>query len=366
MHARDLGAHISTDNRAYSQTLRARTTDATKMVSIIHRLPVTFRRKAAIIRTKAIPKALYGCEAALMHPAAQLSLTAGIKQAISTSSSQKATDLTFVTSSHGHDLDPETIIFARRLTLLRRMTAKRPRLLAKVRTIYSEYAGNSFTGTDVHAVNQCLTSFAPMPGQPGRQAWKPHYSPFGPIGIILTQVHEKAAAMDSNLCIHMQGEPLIDVLRCPFQELRPMATGLATRARTEASEGKRVVTGTLFEIDTVATRAAYSVLDEGHANYLRVAQNAGSWGKDTILKTGHIDNDICDHCGANGQNLIHLVWTCPALQAARIAANSDLACLPPGCLPPPILIGVAPAMAVFHEMAFWGEDLDDEVDDNAK
>ena len=365
-HARDLGAHISTDNRAYSQTLRARVHDATRMVLIIHRLPVTFKRKAAIIRTKAIPKALYGCEAALMHPAAQLSLTAAIKQAISPSSSQKATDLTFVTSSHGHDLDPETIIFVRRLTLLRRMTAKRPRLLAKVQSIYRDYASNGYTGTDVQAVHQCSTSFAPMLGQAGRQAWKPHYSPFGPIGIILMQLHEKAAAMDSNLCIHMQGEPFIDVLRCPFQELRPLATGLATRARTEASSGKRAVTYTLFEVDAAATQAAYSVLDESRANYRRVAQNAGSWGKDTILKTGYIDNDVCDLCGTNGQNPIHSVWHCPALHAARTAADPDLACISSACLPPTILIGIAPALAMFHEMTFWGEHLDDEVDDNTR
>ena len=98
------------------------------MVRKIGRLPITFKSKAHSVRTKALAKALYGCEASLLHPADQMALTTAIKQAISKTSTHTSADLTFVTSSHGCDIDPETVVLTRRVTMLRRMLAKRPRL----------------------------------------------------------------------------------------------------------------------------------------------------------------------------------------------------------------------------------------------
>ena len=68
-HARDLGAHIAISNRTYSATLRTRLKQSTRMTHTIGRLPILCKNKAHVIRTKALAKALYGCEAALLHPA---------------------------------------------------------------------------------------------------------------------------------------------------------------------------------------------------------------------------------------------------------------------------------------------------------
>ena len=100
-HARDLGARLATSNRLFSATLRARLQTATTMVRKIHRLPITFEEKVHVIRTKALAKALHGCEASLLHPAEQMTFTTAIKQAISKEAKHKSTDMTFVTSS-GH------------------------------------------------------------------------------------------------------------------------------------------------------------------------------------------------------------------------------------------------------------------------
>ena len=130
-HARDLGAHLATSNRSYSATLRTRLKQTTKMVRKIGKLPILYKNKAHCIRTKALAKALYGCEASLLHPSDQMTLTTAIKQAISKTSAHKSADLTFATSSHGADLDPETNVLTRRITMLRRMLVKRPRLKAQ-------------------------------------------------------------------------------------------------------------------------------------------------------------------------------------------------------------------------------------------
>ena len=101
------------------------------------------------------------------------------------------------------------------------------------------------------------------------------FRPFGPIGIILTQLHEKAVAMDGDLNLHSIGHPHITTMNCPLQELRPLVQGLATRARTAAAESQRKETVGLHVIDQDASCAAHKQLDEAHTNYLRIAQQCG-------------------------------------------------------------------------------------------
>lgn len=126
-------------NRAYAATLRTRVKTTTKLVRKLGRLPITFKNKAYIVRTKALSKALYGCEASLLHPADQMGLATVIKHAVSKTSTHMSADLTFATSSHGSDVDPETVILTRRVTMLRRMLSKRPRLKMQV----GKFSGNT-------------------------------------------------------------------------------------------------------------------------------------------------------------------------------------------------------------------------------
>ena len=151
------------------------------MVRKIGRLPITFKNKAHTIRTKALAKALYGCEASLLHPADQMTLTTAVKQAISKTAVHKAADLTFATSSYGSDLDPETVVLIRRVTMLRRMLVKRPRRIKQTATILQEYIDLEYTGTKIEKVRDNTVEVAPLPGYPGRHKWKPHFRPFAPL-----------------------------------------------------------------------------------------------------------------------------------------------------------------------------------------
>ena len=117
------------------------------MVRKILRLPITFKNKARSIRTKALAKVLHGCEASLLHPADQMTLTTAVKQAISKTAAHKAADLTFATSSYGSDLDPEAVVLIRRVTMLRRMLVKRPRRIKQTASILQEYIEQVRDGT---------------------------------------------------------------------------------------------------------------------------------------------------------------------------------------------------------------------------
>ena len=85
----------------------------------------------------------------MLHPTDQRALTTAVKQAISKTAAHKAADLTFATSSHGKDLDPETVILTKRVTMLRRMLVKRPRRVKQAASILQEYIDLDCTGTKV-------------------------------------------------------------------------------------------------------------------------------------------------------------------------------------------------------------------------
>ena len=131
-------------------------------------------------------------------------------------------------------------------------------------------------------------------------------------------------------------------MKCPFQELKPMVQGIATRARTVAAEGARRETADLYEIDLLATTAVYKELEENEANSFRIVQQAAAWSKESMSKTGHIASMQCDLCGDPKHTVQHVIWTCPALHQQRVEANAMLATIPLEALPQSIQIGVAP------------------------
>ena len=91
--------------------------------------------------------------------------------------------------------------------MLRRAVAKKPKLKALAHRVLSKYTEHDYAGTNVSHVQQNLADVAPLPGQGQRQAWVPLFAPMGPIGLLLTQVHEKAAAIDHDFCLHVHGWP---------------------------------------------------------------------------------------------------------------------------------------------------------------
>ena len=359
-HARGLGAHLAVSNRAYAATLRTRLKTSTVMVRKIGRLPIKFKNKAHSIRTKAMAKGLYGCEASLLHPADQMAFTTAIKQAISKTATHKSADLTFATSSHGCDLDPETTVLTRRVTMLRRMLVKRPRRQTQAIRILQEYIDADFTGTRTDQIMNGTATIASLPGHPGRHQWKPYFRPFGTIGVLLVQLHEKAAALTMDLDIISTDATSINIMNCPLQELKPMLHGLATRARTYAAEGSRREVEDLFEIDAKATTSIYSKLEENEANFLWIVQQGAAWSKESIANTGHTDEMQCDLCGAPKHTIQHVIWTCPVLHRQRQEANPKLASPQLDALPQPVQIGVAPAMCIFPCKPYWGNTKHDE------
>ena len=111
-----------------------------------------------------LPKCLYGCEVSKVNGSKQRRLTTVIKRAVSKKTRHKDKNLTFITSSYGADLDPETEILCRRVMLLRRITAKKPHLKQTAEKILDIYVQHEYAGTNLQNVWQHLTEPAPMAG----------------------------------------------------------------------------------------------------------------------------------------------------------------------------------------------------------
>lgn len=172
-------------------------------------------------------------------------------------------------------------------------------------------------------------------------------------------MHEKAAALTIDFKIGSADATELEILRCPVQELKPMLQGIAKRARTTAAEGTRKETVELYEIDVQTRTKVYKDLAENEANFLRIVQQAAAWSKESIQKTAHIANTKCDLCGHPKHTIQHVIWSCPALHAARHEANPTLAALQIEVLPPAVQIGIAPALCVYPCKPYWAITNDD-------
>ena len=79
--------------------------------------------------------------------------------------------------------------------------------------------------------------------------------PQGPVGYLLETAHLQASSIDDSFTIKQWNQPNVDILRTPYQHLRPLIRQAAARNRTIAAEGTRRENEHLKEIDTFASKA---------------------------------------------------------------------------------------------------------------
>ena len=70
-------------------------------------------------------------------------------------------------------------------------------------------------------------------------------------------------------------------------------------------------------MDQVATNASNKKLPKDHLGLLNMMQQGATWDKALTTKFGASENADCEHCGACGTDIVHIVWQCPALATIR-------------------------------------------------
>jgi hypothetical protein len=356
---RDLGGHLNVGSNSYSKTLIKRMVKAIGLVHRVGRLPLSIEAKAKIIRTKVLAVALYRYEASRICPVTLLKLRSAIKQVLGSHTSHKSTDFTFAVSSHGSDLDPEVVVLCRRILFIRRILTKRPHCIEIARRTWQQYEDYQYIGTDINKVQTGLCEIAPPLGKGSRSNWKPFFAPFGPIGVLLEQLHTIGVGMDENLSLRTVGEVPIETLHCPWQSLRPAVQDLGRRARTESAQGYRSESINLFEIDREATLTRHGDLTPDQHNLLHHFMQGAGWSKAQFEKTGHVEEGevLRDLCGEEIHTQSHVVFDCCALRPQRIECDRILADLPAHILPDSLKIGIAPRMSAIPECTFLGSTL---------
>ena len=131
-----------------ASTLKDRIVGSIPIVHRIGRLPVDFKQRAAIIRTRIFPRALYGVEIA--EPPENLvdALNAAVASTITRNSGNRSLAFLFSTGSHGDDLDAYVNIAVKRIMTLKRMITKRQHTLVNtpahnVKAIVSQLCRNN-------------------------------------------------------------------------------------------------------------------------------------------------------------------------------------------------------------------------------
>ena len=121
---RDLGTHVNVGEKLVGKTVNDRVDEAIKILRKIRRFPISKKKKAILIRTAGLSKALYGCEAAPVGTAHTKKLGKAILDIIGPKSGKRSRSLAFSVCSDGQDLEPEANILSRRVAMLRRMMSK--------------------------------------------------------------------------------------------------------------------------------------------------------------------------------------------------------------------------------------------------
>ena len=82
----------------------------------------------------------------------------------------------------------------------------------------------------------------------------PKLPPKGPVALLVHSLSLVGAALDEDLKVKEFGEADICICHTPYQQLKPLITQLASRARTKAAADIRRGTAALLETDGRATR----------------------------------------------------------------------------------------------------------------
>ena len=138
--------------------------------------------------------------------------------------------------------------------------AKYPDVRGKVEAIYNVYRSEHRYGTQVDCETLAALVPAPALGQQPRAAWCSNLPMFGPVGLLVQDLHFAAAGLGPDPVLHKQGELPIDMLYGPWQTFRPALQGWLRQARVQAAARARTLLQGIEEIDSTVTQRALAAV----------------------------------------------------------------------------------------------------------
>ena len=198
--------------------------------------------------------------------------------------------------------------------------------------------------------------------------WNQTITPVGPIGQLIESVLWHGMVVDDQLRVHQKGEPPLDIIKTPFQNLKSLSLRAAARARTRAEWARQtgnVMSNECREIDQDISQVDKS-LTECDKGFLRTSLMGSSMHKAAIAGFNQDVDKTCSYCMGPDGSTDHVRWECKHFQSKRVEVDKDLACIPLHYLPMNIRSGVAPAMRHDGKATFWGRKINDDIDEKTK
>ena len=156
---------------------------------------------------------------------------------------------------------------------------------------------------------------SPYPGHPEYHKWKPHFTPHGPMGLMLAAAHRFALTIDNKFYIQQKHEAIITILSGPMQDLKPLVIEAIARARTFAAARERTLLPSRLEEAWNVVYAAKKGCTEDEERQLRYIMTLSEVDQ---VKAATLDADLsnrCKFCGHEAPTFRHVYWECQALHA---------------------------------------------------
>ena len=280
-------------------------------------MPATVEAKANIIIAKTYAAALYGVEAAKVTPAKVAKLTAAVIDVFKSRNNNHNVDRFFATmGSEEKDLDPMVQIYGRRAMQIRRSSCKSSETEKRMKQILTKYATRHKIGSNwpkwYHDMSTEEPSTYPVP-QPHPNThdhandWDVEIDDVGPVGLFIESAVWNGLKVDSDFNVWQKGEEPVNILKCPYQNLKKLLHMQATRARTLAEwrrDTSTRMTG-LREIDRKASLVSPK-LSEEEKGIVRSVQMGGTMAKQHIATFDQSTDDKCTYCKEEGASGSHV------------------------------------------------------------
>ncbi len=201
--------------------------------------------------------AKYGTPVAHVGSTSLCVFRAAVVDAMAPKTTKRCPCRTFEFNSHGDDLDLEVVFAIEKCITLRRVLAKDPSLAEVVKDIFEVYTDFGLVRIFNETTNVANLKSAPPPGHPERSLWESTDPELGPVGMLLTTVHELGAAFDTeNFALHQRGEVSTAFLKIPYNQLKKAIANHCARARSRAAQTQRTLNEDIEETAVAVYRTA--------------------------------------------------------------------------------------------------------------
>ena len=219
-NVRDLGTHLNFGDALIGSTINDRMVLATDIADKVARVTMPRVKKLRIIKGLILAKSLYGTEAAEPSCKRVDALTTAIVKAMGIRNERRSIALAYEANQEAGELDPRINMLVRKVTLLRRIIARRPDMQKIISGIIDEY--------------NTLYANTPMATLPRNKL-----PCRGPVGLLVLHLRISGMTIDNELVISKNKVRVLNVIKVPWQEVKPRIIYIMRKNRHEVTKTQR-------------------------------------------------------------------------------------------------------------------------------